>query len=422
VSPSFGGVYFAGRESAQWVDSPQYGVPFISGGDLQKADLTDTSFISKMQVETNPAFLIHKGMTLITRSGSIGKTAYARADMDGMTTSDPLRVVPDPNKIPSGYLYAFLSSKFGVPLIASGASGAVIKHLDPVDILEIPVPRLSDALEDEIHELVEIAGQSLTTFGQLLRKATESVLQETGIADIPRHEWLEDSTRFGWSQTGIRSESLRALNYDRRLAAHFKKIRAGKHSQLGDLCDPEYFHGHTVFTRIDSDEEFGVKLVGQREAFRVWPEGRTIARSSIEGLGLLVQPGTTLIPSHGTFGEFELYCRAAYVTKRTSAYAFSGDFYRCVPRLDTIPPGYLFAFMRSEVAFRMLRSISAGGKQQYQHPTLMYELPIPRLDKSREKEIGKLIDRAATEFDHALDCEEKARQLLEQKIESFSTE
>jgi hypothetical protein len=49
-------------------------------------------------------------------------------------------------------------------------------------------------------------------------------------------------------------------------------------------------------------------------------------------------------------------------------------------------------------------------------------LPIPRLDKTRELEIAKLIDRAAKEFDHALDCEEKARQLVEKKIESYSTE
>jgi len=417
VSNEYGGIYFAGRGSVQWVDSAEYGVPFIGGGDVQKADLNDLPYISKRQVKENPTLLVRKGMTLITRSGTIvGKTAYVRDEMDGMAASDPLRVVPDPKKVKPGYLFAYLSSKFGVPLVASGASGAIIRHLDPDDIGSIPVPRLDKALEDEIHVLVEDAAECLTSHGQLLRAATCAVLEQAKLCDIPRHIWIADTNRLGWPQSGIRTDSLRALNYDCRIAGHFKSIRDGRFSQLGNLCRPEFFRGRTVFTRIDASEEHGVKLVGQRAAFRRWPEGRTIAKSSIEGLGLLVPPGSTLIPSHGTFGEFELYCRALYVTDRTSEYAFSGDFFRCVPRENAIPAGYLFAFLRSEVAFRMLRSISAGGKQQEQQALFMYELPIPRLVDAEEKRIAAMIDLAAEKFDRALDCEELARNKLEEAI------
>lgn len=420
-----GGIYNGPKFSRTYVDSAENGVPFMGSSSMLYADLSNLPFLSRKRAESKQLchLEIKPGMSLISCAGTIGKMAYARPDMSGIWSSQHvMKIVPNSEKIRSGYLYAYLSSKFGLPLVTSGTYGSIIQGIEPHHIEGLPVPRLGDAIEKEIHDLIESAGQSLTAFSQLLRQATDSVLTEAGIPDIPRHKWLHNSARLGWSQPRIRSDSLRALNYDCRIASVNQKIRGGKHDQLGDLCEPKYFHGHTVFTRIDADEKHGVKLVGQREAFRIWPEGRTIARTSIVGLGLLVQPGTTLIPSHGTFGEFELYCRAVYVTKRTSAYAFSGDFYRCVPRPDGIPPGYLFAFMRSEVAFRMLRSISAGGKQQYQHPTLMYELPVPRLDKTREIEIAKLIDRAAKEFDHALDCEEKARQLVEQKIESYSSE
>lgn len=418
-----GGIYNGPQFIRNYVESPEQGVPFMTGSSLQLADISNLPLLSTRDAY-GPKLRhleLQPGMSLISCSGTIGKMAYARRGMVGIWSSqDVLKVVADPSRIPPGYLYAYLRSKFGVPLVVSGTYGSIIKHLEPEHIAELPVLRLGGILEQKIHELVELAGQSLTTFDNLLCDATKRVLAEAGINDIPRHKWVDDSARLGWSQTKIRPETLRALNYDCRIAGHVQKLRDGKHHQLGELCEPEHFNGQTVFTRIDADEKFGVKLVGQREAFRVWPEGRIIAHSSIEGLGLLVRPGTTLIPSHGTFGEFELYCRAVYVTKRTSAYAFSGDFYRCVPRPGVIPPGYLFAFMRSEVAFRMLRSISAGGKQQYQHPALMYELPIPRLDNIKELEIAKLIDSAAAEFDHALDCEEQARQLVEQTIESYS--
>ena len=42
-----------------------------------------------------------------------------------------LRVGPDTDKIAPGYLYAFLSSKYGVPMIANAAYGAIIQHIEP---------------------------------------------------------------------------------------------------------------------------------------------------------------------------------------------------------------------------------------------------------------------------------------------------
>jgi type I restriction enzyme S subunit len=142
------GIYHAGRESRQWVESPEYGVPFISGSDLQKADLSDLPLISKRQVAKTPHFTIRAGYTLITRSGTIGKMAYARRDMDGMACSEHvLRVVPDTEKIPSGYLYAYLSSKFGVPLVVSGTYGSIIQGIEPEHLLrdDVVVPRLGKA-------------------------------------------------------------------------------------------------------------------------------------------------------------------------------------------------------------------------------------------------------------------------------------
>jgi type I restriction enzyme S subunit len=52
-----------------------------------------------------------------------------------------MRVVPDAEKIPPGYLYAYLSSKFGVPLVVGGTYGAIIQHIEPEHIANLPVPR-----------------------------------------------------------------------------------------------------------------------------------------------------------------------------------------------------------------------------------------------------------------------------------------
>ena len=68
--------------------------------------------------------------------------------MDGMACSeDVLRVVPDPDRILPGYLYAFLSSKFGKSLVVGGTYGAIIPHIEPHHIASLPVPRLGEELE-----------------------------------------------------------------------------------------------------------------------------------------------------------------------------------------------------------------------------------------------------------------------------------
>lgn len=410
-------IFHAGREGRQWVDDPQYGTPFLGSTDILTADLSVLPLIAKKQIQRNPLFTLEERWTLITRSGTIGRMAYVRPEMAGMACSEHvLRVVPAVERIPPGYLYAFLSSRYGVPLVVSGTYGAVIQHIEAEHIAELPVPRFGEALEAQIDRLVSSAAKDVSESSRLINLATQTLLTAIGREDLRDDLWHQDTRALGWQEHSISSESLRALNYDPRIATIRQEIEAGPHSQLGSLCDPSQFKGKIIFTRIDADPEHGYMLLGQRNAFHIRPEGRWISRKSVAGLGLIVSPGTTLVPSHGTLGEFELYCRALIVTKRTAQYAYSGDFFRCVPLEGAIEPGYLFAFMRSRLAFRMLRSISTGGKQQEQHPAMMYRLPIPRLGNEKEREIAALVDKGCQLYDQGLDAEDRARSLIEEQI------
>lgn len=61
--------------------------------------------------------------------------------------------------------------------------------------------------------------------------------------------------------------------------------------------------------------------------------------------------------------------------------------------------------------------MSTGSKQQYQHPVLMENMPIPRLDVNQEQEIAAMVDRAGCLRDHALELEDQAVALVERAIE-----
>ncbi len=139
------GIINAGRITRLWVDDDEHGFPFLSSSDILQADLSNVSFIAKSVARQNQQLLIKKNWTLITRSGSVGRTAYSRTDMDGMACSeDVLRIIPDDNEVKPGYIYAYLSTKFGVPLLIYGTYGSIITHLEPKHIADLPVPRLGD--------------------------------------------------------------------------------------------------------------------------------------------------------------------------------------------------------------------------------------------------------------------------------------
>lgn len=398
--------------SRNYVTSEQHGVPFIGSTSMLWAELSNVKRLAKKDAYSRkllPLRLAH-GMTLISCSGTIGRTAYVRPGMDGIWSSgDIMKVVPNPTKIRPGYLYAVLSSEIGVPRITSGTYGTIVKHIEAPHLADLAIPRLGDSIEEDIARDIEDAARKIDEYGRLLRDATAMALRCVGVSDASPERWHQDKSRFGWRQVAKTTRSLRALNFDPRAQQIDSSFRLGRFSYLGELCDPRCFKGKIIFKRVDADPEHGVLLVGQRTAFHLNPTGRTISRASVRSFELQVPAGTTLVPSHGTLGEQELYCRALVVTPGTARFAYSGDFFRCIPLDSDVPWGYLFAILRSESAFRLLRAISSGSKQQEQHPAMMAEFPIPRLAHEVELKIHELVRCATVAFDDAVALEQLAR-------------
>src|SRR5690606_17598893 len=91
-------------------------------------------------------------------------------------------VSPDPDLIKPGYLYAYLCSRFGVPLIISGTYGAIIQHIEPQHIADLPVPRLG-AVEDQAHELIQRAADAQVESGELRKHAGSMVNEICGFPE-----------------------------------------------------------------------------------------------------------------------------------------------------------------------------------------------------------------------------------------------
>lgn len=421
VTTGYGGGIFHGPKFRRvYVLDEAHGVPFFSTKDMLRVDFTDLPLLRKSDAMS--AFLSHlqvePGMTLISCSGfNAGRRAYVRPDMQGFWSSqDVLKVQPDRQQIPSGYLYCFLLSHYGESLVKGSVYGTAIKHIEPHHIADLPVPRFDAGLEQRIHDLVEESARLRAGFQAGLVSATESFFTSVGLPELIDLRWHEQERDLGFQVESAGPVSLRALNFAPRAQRLIEKLGSVPNKTLGEICTGGQLGSGARFKRIDTDPEHGVQLVGQRQGFWLRPEGRWINAQQAPP-GIFAQDETVMIAAQGTLGENEVFCRPLFVTGSWLNYAYTQHFLRVVSGDSEIPGAYLFAFLRSVVAFRLLRSMSVGGKQQDIHENLRAKIPIPLASPEDRHRIAETVRQAYRDRDRADVLEDEALALLTKAIE-----
>lgn len=411
------GIFNGPRFARSYTTEARDSVPFLGSTDILMSDLSSVPRLAKRQVEGAPNLVLGEGWSLITCSGTVGRMAFSRSDMAGMAGSQHfMRVIADRSRIPAGYLHAYLRSKFGVPLIVSGTYGAIIQHIEPHHIADLPVPRLGKLVEGRADELVVESANLLARYQADVNSATKRLFESVGLEDITAADWHLMGRDLGFSVGSPSVDSLRALNFAPRFQRLIRTVKAAPHKRLRDVVLPGTLQRGGRFKRIDAAPEHSYQLVGQRELFWVKPEGRWIAKSAV-GKDVLVGPGTILVAAQGTLGESELYCRAEFVWGPATSLAYSEHLLRVIADEEKMPAGCLYAFMRSEIAFRMLRSISTGTKLQDHHHVMRAELPVPYPSKAVRDEVHRVVVGAYEARHKAVVLENQAIALVEEAIE-----
>lgn len=411
-----GGIFKGPISQREYLTDPEYSVPFLGTRDMMAADLTGLQRLRKSTAL--PYLQLKPGMTLISRSGfNAGRRAYARPDMGNCWASEHvLRVEPDRKKIKSGYLYAFLLSRFGESLVRGSVYGSAVKHIEPHHIAGLPVPRFDAELEGRIHLLIQQSARLRACHQSALVAATKDFFDSNGLPELNEIGWHRQERDLGFEVESVGPVSLRALNFAPRARRLIEGLSLVPGATLGEICAGGSLRTGSRFKRIDADPSHGVRLIGQRQSFWIRPEGRWIsADQAPEDIHL--QDETILVAARGTFGENEVYSRSVFITGTWLEHAYSQDFVRLVSGDEEVSGAYLFAFFRSDVAFRILRSLSVGGKQQEYHPRLLREVPIPLAPPADRNRIADTVRYAYKCRDRADVLEDKALALLTTAIE-----
>ena len=406
------GIYNGPQFVRNFVDDPDHGVPFLGTSSMLRADLSNLPLLRKRDaVSAKLAYLrIDPGMTLISCSGTIGRMVYARPDMAGMwSNQDILKVVPNAKKVRSGYLYAFLSSKFGVPLVTSGTYGAIIQHIEPQHIADLPVPRLGEELEREAHRLIEHAAKLRSEAA-----SARSTIVEEASASL---DWSHRAT-CGLHTTANSSNvqhRLDAFHHGSGVRAARERLAAGDSRRLGDMVE-DVFEPNRGARRKVEDPVCGVPFLSSSEVFRLDPVGDyLISRKRTPHLERqLVTERDMLLPRSGQLGG--VIGRA--VLPLPSYYGSAASEHlvriRCKSREDAF---FAWAVFATEPGYYAAIGTAFGSSIPSLDCVMLADLRIPWWTGKKRDELVFLVDRMVNSLADAIRDERAAVDFVERAIE-----
>lgn len=410
------GIINAGRITRLWVEDDEHGYPFLSSTDILQADLSNTSHIAKSVARQNSQLLIKDRWTLITRSGTIGRMAYSRADMNGMAcTEDVLRVIPDEEKIKPGYIYAYLCTTFGVPIVISGTYGSIITHLEPNHIADLPVPRLG-AVEDQAHELIQRASDLRVEAAKLLKTAGRMVNEQFGFPEklALSHRVFSCSV----ASSALVLKRLEATFHDGIAQESDRLISSVPHkdefSTLG-VSVSETGRLKQVFV----DKKYGAPFLTSGEIFRqrYEPDRFLSNRLLPDESEWATQEGDLLLARSGQVGG--IIGRGVWADRRFAGGCVSVDVLRLGAQNSRILPGYLYAYLfLTDVGYRQLIRTAAGSSIPHLSAPDVLRLLIPRCDDAIEQQVNDLVWNAGHKRAEAQEKEDEAVALVEHTIEA----
>ena len=417
-----GGLFNGPQFVRNYVFDSDHGVPFLSSSTMLHADFNHIDLLKRS--DATSARLAHlrieEGTTLVSCSGTIGRMVYARPEMGGLWSSQhAIKIVPDPARVRPGYLYAFLSGRFGQPLLTGGTYGAIVQHVEPQHVARIPVPLAPDNIQEEAHRMVTEAAAMRTQASAELRAIIRETEEAAGLAPIDR--WSSgssvespDTSLVRASALGGRMDGLFHSSYHRAVLEPLQELPATRRTTVGELAERVFWPAMFKRIRVE-DPQFGLPFFGTSALMRSDPDASYLLARRTPGFGnLIVNETTVLVPASGQLNGIIGHAVLPYGDVVGST--VTHDAMRLFSP-DEAVAGYLFACLSSEYGRRQLKVRAFGSSIPHLNEPAVAGVVLPRLDDVRIEQLGRRAFAVRTARHDAIGREREARALVERWIQ-----
>jgi type I restriction enzyme, S subunit len=384
----------------------EHGRAFLGSREMFFFPLRAEKFLSFTIPKLND-LTVPQGWVLISRSGTVGNVLYVNRRLAQCAiTEHAIRI--EPLRVPPGYLYAFLASRYGQPLMLKSSFGSVVAEIEPKHLAALPLPIADESVQKAIHNKIVRAYALCDKANDLLDQADERLHRALGVERFSEEdvEYLGSAQQpkafvISSRELGVRFDATRHVPVARSAVV---KLSHGRYPlvPLGELADEIYVAPR--FARIYVDKEHGTPLLqGSHVPMMRIHDLKYISNTQTERMERwIIHKGQVLVTCSGTLG------RVALTSSAQQGWAASQHILRVTARPGRSHPGFLAAFLMTAYGRHQLLSKSYGGVVDELTEDDTAAVIAPKMPFSAQKDIGIYVEEAYELRDEANRIEDEA--------------
>lgn len=390
----------------QFCSPTERAVQYFQSSDVNLAAEYSSVYVYKPQAERIKA-IVHKGDILVTGFGTIGNTRLVSKHQDGVCYANNVARIRTKGEVLNGYIYAFITSKYGSAQLNKNASGSVVRYIEAPGIKKSLIPIPPESFQQEVDDLIQESAR--------LREEAADALQQA-------IQQVEDTIPYPSKQkVGCVSSRTILSSHNRRFEANYyiseghdieKYIYKNfKWKPLGQVC--EDISRPDIFKRFYVQN--GIVFLGGADIFLASPDSKKqLSKTKTTNISsLAIKENTILIPRSGTIGNVA-WAHAGHAQKLASEHVI-----RLQPN-DILRGGYIYAFLSSSIGKALIQKHIFGSVIQHIEPPHLKLIPIPVIEDSIIDNIHKLVIEYSKKVGKAIENERQAISMIEQEIESWT--
>lgn len=408
--------YYPGRYKRIYT-SEDKGEPFYLPSQLEEIYPKPSKWISAKTASLLEKDRIKENNLLISRSGTIGKCAISSRSSIGKIFSDDVIRITFRSTYDLGYVYAYLNTEEGLKLLQSNNYGAVIDHIEPEHLKNLPIPNAPEEIKRSIHDAVIASYDLRDQSNDLIDEAQRLLYEALGLP-----EKMDLKPKYYAPQAGFRCFTMSSNELNNRfdVSYHLPEIKeilsliSKQAAEVTTLGDPRISKEIILpgrFKRIYVEKEQGVPFFGGKQLLQLDPSGDKYLSLNNHGdridKELSIEENMCLVSCSGTIGKVQI------APRHWNGWAINQHVMRVIPASDEIA-GYIYSWLTSPYCFPLIVRNNYGAVIDEIDDKQLSEVAIPLLkDKAVQSRINDIVLRANELRYQAYLKEQEALQQME---------
>ncbi len=392
--------------------------PFFQPSSVIDIRPRPDGYLYSRKVSEIETLKIHRGQVLLTCSGTIGRAVYVSEALNDKYLSQDMLRIDCNNSEEAGYIYAYLKSSACQKILQSLAYGAVIQHINPEHLSDIPVPNAPGEIRTQIHSLIVQSYALRDESNAMLDEAEALLVRELGLPPLDDIKPKDEVLTFEVSRMDfVKSGRFEASYHDPLFGEIVSLLQEGAEevTTVGDERVSRKILLPGRFRRVYvEDEKHGAVFIGGKQIGELDPaDKKYLAFSQHEDRireELTIHTNMILITCSGTIGN------VALVPEHWDGWTASQHIIRVVPASDDTA-GYAYVFLASEWGRELVKRYKYGAVIDEINDEHVSSVPFPLLrDKGVQSRINTLALEANAKRCEAYKLEREAMNIMENEI------